>query len=118
MIFLSLFSCTCVVRIYMTKLQHCLPICIFSLIILLLFQTSKLNYVSPPCIVIFSFIYCAKQGHYWYHFYNVFGMTRSLTGDYTGTSRTRSQHSTTRLSRRRYALSFITLVFHPSKFQW
>ena len=22
-----------------------------------------------------------KQGHYWYHFYNVFGMTRSLTGD-------------------------------------
>ena len=20
----------------------------------------------------------AKQGHYWYHFYNVFGMTRSL----------------------------------------
>ena len=23
----------------------------------------------------------AKQGHYWYHFYNVFGMTRSLTGD-------------------------------------
>jgi len=25
----------------------------------------------------------AKQGHYWYHFYNVFGMTRSLTGDST-----------------------------------
>ena len=24
-----------------------------------------------------------KQGHYWYHFYNVFGMTRSLTGDWT-----------------------------------
>ena len=22
----------------------------------------------------------AKQGNYWYHFYNVFGMTRSLTG--------------------------------------
>ena len=22
---------------------------------------------------------CAKQGNYWYHFYNVFGMTRSLT---------------------------------------
>ena len=31
-------------------------------------------------------------------FYNVFGMMRSLTG----TSRTRSQHYTTRLSRRRY----------------
>ena len=25
----------------------------------------------------------AKQGNYWYHFYNVFGMTRSLTGDWT-----------------------------------
>ena len=24
----------------------------------------------------------AKQGYYWYHFYNVFGMTRSLTGDW------------------------------------
>ena len=25
----------------------------------------------------------AKQGNNWYHFYNVFGMTRSLTGDWT-----------------------------------
>ena len=25
----------------------------------------------------------AKQGNYWYHFYNVFGMTRYLTGDWT-----------------------------------
>ena len=25
----------------------------------------------------------AKQGNYWYHFYNIFGMTRSLTGDWT-----------------------------------
>ena len=25
----------------------------------------------------------AKQGNYWYHFYNVFGMSRSLTGDWT-----------------------------------
>ena len=25
----------------------------------------------------------AKQGNYWYHFYSVFGMTRSLTGDWT-----------------------------------
>ena len=23
----------------------------------------------------------AKRGNYWYHFYNIFGMTRSLTGD-------------------------------------
>jgi len=26
-------------------------------------------------------MFSAKPGHYWYHFYNVFGMTRSLTGD-------------------------------------
>ena len=33
---------------------------------------------------IFSFwMFSAKQGHYWYHFYNVFGMTRSLTWDWT-----------------------------------
>ena len=25
----------------------------------------------------------AKQGNYWYHLYNVFGMTRSLTVDWT-----------------------------------
>ena len=28
-------------------------------------------------------MFSAKQGHYWYHFYNVFGMTRSLTGNWT-----------------------------------
>ena len=28
-------------------------------------------------------MFSAKQGHYWYHFYKVFGMTRSLTGDWT-----------------------------------
>ena len=28
-------------------------------------------------------ILSAKQGNYWYHFYNVFGMTRSLTEDWT-----------------------------------
>ena len=27
-------------------------------------------------------MFSAKQGHYWYHVYNVFGMTRSLTGDW------------------------------------
>ena len=25
----------------------------------------------------------AKQGNYWYHFYNIFGVTLSLTGDWT-----------------------------------
>ena len=28
-------------------------------------------------------ILSAKQGNYWYHFYYVFGMMRSLTGDWT-----------------------------------
>ena len=27
-------------------------------------------------------MFSAKQGNYWIHFYNVFGMTRSLTGDW------------------------------------
>ena len=42
----------------------------------------------------------AKQGHYWYHFYNVFVWRGPWLGIESGTSRTRSQHSTTRLSRR------------------
>ena len=33
---------------------------------------------------VFLFLmFSAKQGNYWYHFYQVFGMTRSLTGDWT-----------------------------------
>ena len=33
---------------------------------------------------VFPFLmFSTKQGNYWYHFYNVFGMTRSLTGDWT-----------------------------------
>ena len=28
-------------------------------------------------------MFSAKQGHYRYHFYNVFGMSQSLTGDWT-----------------------------------
>ena len=28
-------------------------------------------------------MFSAKQENYWYHFYNVFGMTRSLTGNWT-----------------------------------
>ena len=52
-----------------------------------------------------------------YHFYNVFGMTRSLTGDEPGTSRTRSKHSTTRLSRWRYqslVFPFLSDVYYYS----
>ena len=31
---------------------------------------------------VFPFLmFSAKQGNYWYHFYNVFGLKRSLTGD-------------------------------------
>ena len=33
---------------------------------------------------VFPFLmFSAKQESYWYHLYNVFGMTRSLTGDWT-----------------------------------
>ena len=53
----------------------------------------------------------AKQGNYWYHFYNVFGMTRSLTGDWTRDSRTLSQHCTTKLSRRRYLFLCIYTIY-------
>ena len=55
-----------------------------------------IHYIYFPILVlekepVFSFLMLsAKQGHYWYHFYKFFGMTRSLTGDWT-----------TRLSRRR-----------------
>ena len=52
-------------------------------------------------------MFSAKQENYWYHFYNVFGTMRFLTGDWNRDLRTRSQHSTTRLSRRR----LIILVF-------
>ena len=45
----------------------------------------------------------AKQVNYWYHFYNVFGMTRSLTGDFNPRPPTLEASTlTTRLSRRRY----------------
>ena len=60
-------------------------------------------------------MFSAKQGHYCYHFYNVFGMTRSLTGDWTR-DLSHSKHYTTRLSKRRcyfsvyvrYVCAFLT----------
>ena len=51
-----------------------------------------IHYIYFPILIIeiepvfcyFPFwMFSAKQGHYWYHLYNVFGMTRSLTGDWT-----------------------------------
>ena len=44
-----------------------------------------INYIYFPILIlekepVFSLL---RLGHYWYHFYNVFGMTRSLTGDWT-----------------------------------
>ena len=42
----------------------------------------------------------AKQGNHWYHSFNYFGMMQPLAGIEPGTSRTRREHSTTRLSRR------------------
>ena len=46
-----------------------------------------IHYIYFPILIlekepVFPFLmFSAKQGYYWYHFYNVFGMTRSLTGD-------------------------------------
>ena len=45
-------------------------------------------------------MFSAKQVNYWYHFYNDFGMTRSLSGDWTRDH----QDSTNRLSRRRFSV--------------
>ena len=42
-----------------------------------------------------------NKGTTWFHFFNVFDMTRSWLGIEPGISRTRSQHSSTRLLRRR-----------------
>ena len=50
----------------------------------------------------------AKQGNYWYHFYKSLVWRGPWLGIEPGTSRTRSQHYTTRLSRRRY-LSALSL---------
>ena len=64
------------------------------------FEGFSIHFIIFPILIlekepVFPFLMLsAKQGNYWYHFYNVFGMTQS--------SCTRSQHSTTRLSRRWY----------------
>ena len=46
-----------------------------------------IHYIYFPILIlekepVFPFImFSAKEGNYWYHFYNVFGMTRSFIGD-------------------------------------
>ena len=48
-----------------------------------------IHYINFPILIlekepVFPFLmFSAQQGNYWYHFYNVFGMTRSLTGEWT-----------------------------------
>ena len=54
----------------------------FSYQILSITFLSHLNSWERASISLFL-MSSAKQGNYWYHFYNVFGMTRSLTGDWT-----------------------------------
>ena len=44
---------------------------------------SCLNSWERASIFPFECSCSAKQVYYWYHFYNVFGVTRSLTGDWT-----------------------------------
>ena len=54
-----------------------------------IFIPDCIHYIYFPILIlekepVFPFLmFSARQGHYWYHFYNVFGMTRSLTGDWT-----------------------------------
>ena len=75
-----------------------------------------IHYIYFPILIlddepVFPFLmFSAKQGNYWYHFYNVFGMTDPCLGIEPGTSRTRSQHSTTGLSRRLW-YSWIPCIF-------
>ena len=65
-----------------------------------------IHYFFYPILIlekepVFHFlVLSAKQGNYWYPFYNVFSMTRSLTGDWTRDLPHSNQHSTTRISRR------------------
>ena len=46
-----------------------------------------IHYIYFPILIlekelVFPFLmFSAKHGNYWYHFYNVVGMTRSLTGE-------------------------------------
>ena len=46
-----------------------------------------IHYIYFPILILEKepvfpfFMFSAKQGNYWYHFYNVFGMTQSVTGD-------------------------------------
>ena len=48
-----------------------------------------IHYIYYPILIlekepVFPFLmFNVKQGNYWYHFYNAFGMTQSLTGDWT-----------------------------------
>ena len=48
-----------------------------------------IHYIYFPILILekeplFPFLmFSAKQGNYWYHFYNVYGMTLSLNGDWT-----------------------------------
>ena len=45
----------------------------------------------------------AKQVNYWFHFYNIFGMTRSVICDWTrDLQHSKSEDSTKRLSRHKW----------------
>ena len=53
----------------------------------------------------------AKQGNYWYHFITSLVWLGPWLGIEFGTSRTRSQHYTTRLSRRRSTRKWIKTIW-------
>ena len=69
--------------------------------------TDCIHYIYFPILIlakepVFRFwMFSAKQGNYWYHFITSLVWRGPWLGIEPRTSRTRSQHSTTRLSRRR-----------------
>ena len=83
-----------------------------------------INHIYFPIIILekeplFPFLmFSAKQGNCWYHFYNSSVGRGPWLGIEPGTSRTRSQHSTTRLSRGRLPAcwnEWLFIVLDPTK---
>ena len=66
-----------------------------------------------PCLM-----FSAKHGNYWYHFITSLVWRGHWLGVEPGTSRTRSQHYTTRLSRRRSGndISFIYSIYQGNDY--
>ena len=80
----SLSLAVCLVRSF-TRVVHLVrQLTLFSLLTFFSLAFDFLSYLNSWVRAIISLLMLsAKQRNYWYHFYNFFGMTRSLTGDWT-----------------------------------